>query len=530
MKKIPHYVGLFAWAVFAPLASAQAAPSDPPLSAKAYLNDVRLYVDGAVLNHGFTAVLPAGPSTVEVSGLSQQVDESSIQLRTRSSVKVQGYRIEVREKNLLAVPELKIWRDSLTTWRTVEEQARSQQAVIQLEKDAFLRSTQQTTYTEANQKFWALSAAEWVKRTHAAQKSLEQAQRGTQRVSQKYQEIVGTMATQESVLVLELNAAAPVATALFALEYATPLAHWSPRYEVRMDNASVPQVDLISKASILQHTGLDWKKVTLTLGSNRPRGGLATPVLQPWWVSPNGSLARRKMDIVENDLEIAYGGRAPAAVAKYEAPMANFDDAERSEGLVGYSLVLPGTHQLAHLEEREISLETRPLKAELSRYAAPRLDLRVFLVARIPGWDTLVNVDGPATIYLENNLVGNSFLMFQSDTDTLDLALGADPRTSVEWKPTVATDNKGGKVERTYSYTLKVSTLHANPVEVVVEDRSPMPRAEEIALLNPNFGGAKKNADTGILTWKASVAKEKPWFTSYRYTLRYPRTMNAGPL
>jgi hypothetical protein len=57
-----------------------------------------------------------------------------------------------------------------------------------------------------------------------------------------------------------------------------------------------------------------------------------------------------------------------------------------------------------------------------------------------------------------------------------------------------------------------------------------MPRAEEIALLNPNFGGAKKNADTGILTWKASVAKEKPWSTSYRYTLRYPRTMNAGPL
>ena len=512
--------------------STQATASQPERTAKATLHDVRLYLDGAVLTQSFSLTLPAGNSTVEVTGLAQQLDEQSIQLRTRNAVKVNGYRVEVRNTDWNTVPELKVWRDSLAYWKSVDEQARGQQAIIQLEKEAFLRSTQQTVYSEANQKFWAQSASEWVRRTSAAQKNLDQAQRGTQRVSQKYQNEVNKHAAQESVLVLEVSAEAPVATALFSLETTTSLASWSPRYEVRMDDAASGRLDLLSKATITQETGLDWKKVSVVLGSNRPRGGMTTPVLQPWWVG----LQAQKLE------NAVRGGRAAPAAASRDVmrvddaednsrfKLANFDDAERSEGLVGYSLTLPGTYSFAHQESREISLETQVLKADLSRYTAPRLDLRVFLVARVPGWDTLVLLDGPANIYLENNLVGNSYLAFQGAFDTLDVAMGADPRTAVEWRPTFLTDSKGGKVERSYSYTLKISTLHARPVEVVVEDRTPMPRAEEVSVLQTEWGGGKRNAETGILTWKTTVAKDKPWNTTYRFVLRYPRNANVGPL
>ena len=512
--------------------STQATASQPERTAKATLHDVRLYLDGAVLTQSFSLTLPAGNSTVEVTGLAQQLDEQSIQLRTRNAVKVNGYRVEVRNTDWNTVPELKVWRDSLAYWKSVDEQARGQQAIIQLEKEAFLRSTQQTVYSEANQKFWAQSASEWVRRTSAAQKNLDQAQRGTQRVSQKYQNEVNKHAAQESVLVLEVSAEAPVATALFSLETTTSLASWSPRYEVRMDDAASGRLDLLSKATITQETGLDWKKVSVVLGSNRPRGGMTTPVLQPWWVG----LQAQKLE------NAVRGGRAAPAAASRDVmavddaednsrfKLANFDDAERSEGLVGYSLTLPGTYSFEHQESREISLETQVLKADLSRYTAPRLDLRVFLVARVPGWDTLVLLDGPANVYLENNLVGNTYLSFQGASDTLDLAMGADPRTAVEWKPTVLTDSKGGKVERSYSFALKITTLHAKPVEVVVEDRTPMPRAEEVSVLQTEWGGGKRNAETGILTWKTTVAKDKPWNTTYRFVLRYPRNANVGPL
>ena len=518
---------------FALITAIPSFAAQPDRTAKATLHDVRLYLDGAVLTQSFSVALPAGNSTVEVTGLAQQVDEQSIQLRTRSSLKVNGYRVEVRNTDWNAVSELKIWRDSLAYWKSVDEQARGQQAIIQLEKEAFLRSTQQTAYSEANQKFWAQSAAEWVRRTSLAQKNLDLAQRGTQRVNQKYQEEMNKHAAQESVLVLEVSAEAPVATALFSLETSTPLASWSPRYEVRMDDAASGRLDLISKATITQETGLDWKKVSLVLGSNRPRGGLSTPVLQPWWVGPQAA----KFEAVA-----VRGGRAAPAIMAVESAieldeignsrykLASFDDAERSESLVGYSLTLPGTYSFTHQESREISLETQGLRADLSRYTAPRLDLRVFLIARLPGWDTLVQLDGPANLYLENNLVGNTYLTFQGAADTLDLAMGADPRTSVEWKPTVTTDNKGGKVERSYSYALKINTLHSKPVEVVVEDRTPMPRAEEVSLIQTEWGGGKRNAESGILTWKTTVGKDKPWSTVYRYVLRYPRNANVGPL
>jgi uncharacterized protein (TIGR02231 family) len=299
-----------------------------------------------------------------------------------------------------------------------------------------------------------------------------------------------------------------------------------------MDDAASGRLDLLSKATITQETGLDWKKVSVVLGSNRPRGGMTTPVLQPWWVglqaqkfenAVRGGRAAPAVMAVENAIELD-------AIGNSRFKLANFDDAERSDGLVGYSLTLPGTYSFAHQESREISLETQILKADLSRYTAPRLDLRVFLVARVPGWDTLVLLDGPANIYLENNLAGNTYLAFQGATDTLDLAMGADPRTSVEWKPTVTTDNKGGKVERSYSYTLKINTLHSKPIDVVVEDRTPMPRAEEVSLIQPEWGGGKRNAETGILTWKTTVGKDKPWSIAYRYVLRYPRNANVGPL
>lgn len=514
--------------------TAQATAAQPDRTAKATLHDVRLYLDGAVLTQSFSVALPAGNSTVEVTGLAQQLDEQSIQLRTRNAIKVNGYRVDVRTTDWNAVPELTIWRDSLAYWKSVDEQGRGQQSIIQLEKEAFLRSTQQTVYTEANQKFWAQSAAEWVRRSLLAQKYLDQAQRGLQRVNQKYQEEVNKHAAQESVLVLEVTAEAPVATALFSLETSTSLASWSPRYEVRMDDAASGRLDLLSKANITQQTGLDWKKVSVVLGSNRPLGGMTTPVLQPWWVEPQA---------VKFESVAVRGGRAAPAVMAVEEDMemsttavnsrfklANFDVAERSEGLVGYSLTLPGTYSFEHQESREISLETQVLKADLSRYAAPRLDLRVFLVARVPGWDTLVLLEGPANVYLENNLVGNTFLAFQGTSDTLDLAMGADPRTTVEWKPTVTTDNKGGKVERSYSYTLKINTLHSKSIEVVVEDRTPMPRAEEVSLLQTEWGGGKRNAETGILTWKTTVGKDKPWNIAYRYVLRYPRNANVGPL
>ena len=68
------------------------------------------------------------------------------------------------------------------------------------------------------------------------------------------------------------------------------------------------------------------------------------------------------------------------------------------------------------------------------------------------------------------------------------------------------------------------------PVEVVVEDRTPMPRAEEVSVLQTEWGGGKRNAETGILTWKTTVAKDKPWNTTYRFVLRYPRNANVGPL
>jgi TonB-dependent SusC/RagA subfamily outer membrane receptor len=84
-------------------------------------------------------------------------------------------------------------------------------------------------------------------------------------------------------LKLQLSVAAPCKYD-FVVSYITPNAWWTPYYDIRVDDIKSP-LKMIYKAKMVQTTGIDWKKVKLSLSTSVPSQWGNAPNLKPWFLS-----------------------------------------------------------------------------------------------------------------------------------------------------------------------------------------------------------------------------------------------------
>ena len=97
------------------------------------------------------------------------------------------------------------------------------------------------------------------------------------------------------------------------VSYITPNAWWTPTYDIRVDNIKNP-LKVIYKAKVAQTTGIDWRKVKLSLSTSVPSQWGNAPVLRSWFLSyvnpvvaMERSLARNRIQSFDNVLS----GRVP---------------------------------------------------------------------------------------------------------------------------------------------------------------------------------------------------------------------------
>src|SRR5690606_30155916 len=69
----------------------------------------------------------------------------------------------------------------------------------------------------------------------------------------------------------------------FEISYITPYASWTPFYDLRAESVTAP-LDLMYKAQVAQNTGIDWKKVKLTLSSGSSNQNNQIPILSSWFL------------------------------------------------------------------------------------------------------------------------------------------------------------------------------------------------------------------------------------------------------
>jgi len=180
-----------------------------------------------------------------------------------------------------------------------------------------------------------------------------------------------------------------------------------------------------------------------------------------------------------------------------------------------------------------VSLKEFSLSAKYKYYAVPRLEQDAFLLAEIVDYEQLNLVPGEANIIFENRYVGKSFLDPNATTDTLNLGMGRDKKITVKREQIV--DETGSRLigsskKQTFTYEIRVRNAKKEKINMLLKDQYPIATDKDMEVELLQADGADVNKETGVLTWKLSIAPGETKKVRISYSVKYPKDKVIGNL
>ncbi|MBX3252551.1 MAG: DUF4139 domain-containing protein [Chitinophagaceae bacterium] len=263
-----------------------------PLSVSSTLKTVIVYRTGAEMQHHANAQLSQGFNELIIENISNSTDINSIQVGCAGSVTIMGVEFST---NFMVMPaangRIQLLKDSLK----------------KVEKEIERNSVQVNTLNEllsvlkANKDIkgaqTGLSVGELMKLMDYYKNKLLELQQELitrQEKQKKWNELQSKLTRQlqeeekrntrkAGQITLQLNAAVS-GRYEFTVSYVTPNAYWTPYYDIRVDDIKNP-LKVIYKSKIVQTTGIDWKKVKLSLSTSVPSQWGNAPLVKSWFLS-----------------------------------------------------------------------------------------------------------------------------------------------------------------------------------------------------------------------------------------------------
>ena len=265
---------------------------DAPLKVNASLKTVTVYRNGAEMTHNAGARLQQGASELIIEGISNTVDINSIQISCPAAVTLMGVEFS---NNFLVTPQAN---------QTIQQLKDSAEKI----SDELLKiQVQVTTITDlldvlkTNKDIkgsqTGLSVAELMKlmdyykaKSAELQQELKQQNEKKRKWNELLVKVNNQIAEEEKKntrntgrITLQLSAAIS-GKYDFTVAYITPNACWTPCYDIRVDDIKSP-LKVVYKSKITQTTGIDWKKVKLSLSTSVPNQWDNAPVLNTWFLA-----------------------------------------------------------------------------------------------------------------------------------------------------------------------------------------------------------------------------------------------------
>ena len=280
-----------------------------PIFTNAKVKAATVYFNAVELQQTTTVNLPVGTSEIVVKNVADYLNENTIQIGAPSSVTVlsvqftQNYISEyeldesnpaikkVRDSIALLQKEIKkVQIDKVSNTKTTELLDKNQMVagantglnVAELMKLADYykakRTELSTTYVTLEEKETALNTKlRALNEKLAINTQKEEKSSKGKLVLQVMNEIAGTVN--------------------FDINYISNAASWNPFYDLRVDNVKDP-INMMYKAQVAQSTGIDWKKVKLTLSSGNPNQNNQAPLLSSWFLK-YGNLYKAKEELYD---------------------------------------------------------------------------------------------------------------------------------------------------------------------------------------------------------------------------------------
>jgi uncharacterized protein (TIGR02231 family) len=315
------------------------------------------------------------------------------------------------------------------------------------------------------------------------------------------------------------------------ITYLSNNASWTPFYDLRTESVTAP-INMMYKAQVIQNTGIDWKKVKLTLSSGVPNQNNQAPTLNSWFLnyqtpSPTYGMMRKEkkmapkvqMEIVENDV-----ANAPQAVMA-ESSISNYTTVAENQLNVSFDIDIP-YDILSNGKVHSVSLKEIKLPASYRYYAAPKAEKDAFLLAEIADYSKYNLLRGEANIIFEGMYVGKTYIEPSQTSDTLSLSMGRDKKVTIKREKVVdqsGTKFLSSKKEQTFTFDITIRNNKKEAIEMLLKDQYPLSSNKDIEIELLQSDNAKVNLETGILTWQLQMKPNETKKIRISYKVRYPK-------
>ena len=265
-------------------AHAQSTASTP-----SELDAATVYHNGAQLTRTGTVELEAGTQTVDFTGLEHALYVETIHLEFAESVDVFSLKYEKDEAFTRAKP------DSIVALEASLDSARLAIRYLEAEQAGYtealsvVQSNHRITVSEDEGYIATLAEA-----VRATQRSTTELRRQLLTIDLRMENLVerrdnvrqriSTWRSKKRSLAGRIRAeliAARAGNFTYTVEYLVPDAGWAAAYDVYVDTEEpAPHCELALMASVVQHTGVDWESIDLTLSTGNPQVSIAAPRLR----------------------------------------------------------------------------------------------------------------------------------------------------------------------------------------------------------------------------------------------------------
>lgn len=507
-----------------------------PIFTTAKIKSATVYSNSAELLQSASVTLPSGTSEIVIKNVADYVNENTIQIGAPANVTVLSVQFtrnfiseyEIDESN----PMIKKVRDSIAIiekemGKIANEKVSYSKTIDLLDKNQNVAGQNSGLNVTELMKLVDYYRAKRNELSNLVDVLIEKENKLKDKLSNLNSKLELNTQKQEKTSQgkLVLQVMTDVASSVnLDINYLTNNASWSPFYDLRADNINSP-INLMYKAKVVQNTGIDWKKVKLTLSSGNPNQNNTAPILQAWFLRfgyPR-TYGYTNDDAKMNEVVVtAYGIKKDSAP---QSSISNYTTINENQLNVSFDIDIP-YDILSNGKAHSVALKDLKLPATYKYYAVPKAEKEAFLLAEISEYSKFNLLPGEANIIFEGMYVGKTMINPNQTSDTLNLSMGRDKKIAI--KREKIADKSGTKFlsgykEQTFTYDITVKNNKKEAIEMLLKDQYPISTDKEITIELLDNGKAKVNPETGILTWdvKLGAGETKKFRISYK--IKYPK-------
>lgn len=368
-------------------------------------------------------------------------------------------------------------------------------------------------YLEARMTLDRRKVAAGSERTELEQ-DLEREQRLLERAQQRARRLSG---------VLDLHLVPESADPVWVeIVYSVRNASWSPVYRIDAQ-PEAGMLDFEMKAQVRQQSGEDWDSVELILSTARALSGGDVPELPPLYLQP----------LVSRDQVSDYAPARARMESESVVAMAAPPPSVYEEGLTYFRVRLPNRETVpGGGDEQVFRIDAGERAADFWSEVSPVLNPTAYLQAEFSNELDMPLLPGASEIFINGERVGRGRVSHTLPGETVQVGLGQNERIRVERTTIEHTGGDRGLLSRSRiyrrAYLTTIENRMASSHRLMVQDRVPQSRDDQIDVQLQRPQGVEIEAGTGLFRWDLTLESDETRELETRFTVTTPADMRIN--